>query len=147
MCIVVRPRQDKQVLVSVSILQVYRDMNKELRWIHPSNNFVTFPGAVCENANPLAAKSQAHFSSYELKPGSKEFSSVHKLFGFFLKKKVIELTRFTWGFHLFTVVRQALFTFSVVTLGVGQHLAQLASEVSSDNTLLPSVLFSQVVHH
>lgn len=57
MCIVVRPRQDKNVFVSASISEVYRNINKKLRWIHPSYNFVTFPGAVCENANQLAAKS------------------------------------------------------------------------------------------
>lgn len=57
MCIVVRPRQEKNVFVSVSISQVYRNITKELRWIHPSYNFVTFPGAVFKNANQLAAKS------------------------------------------------------------------------------------------
>lgn len=57
MCIVVRPRQEKNVFVSVSISQVYRNITKELRWIHPSCNFVTFPGAVFKNANQLAAKS------------------------------------------------------------------------------------------
>lgn len=144
MCIVVRPLQDKNIFVSVSISQVQRNINKKLRWIHPSYNFVTFPGAVCENANQLAAKSQAHFSSCELKPRSKEFRSVQKFFF----KKAFNLPDSPGVFIFFYCSASFVhFLRRNTTLGVGQRLAQLASEVSSDNTLLPSVLFSQVVHH